>query len=401
MADRVVSMEIRLALANLWMLEDEVPVAVACASLGISRDTFYRYRRRFAAEGLEGLLPRSRRPHGNPARTPPEVVALIVAKRDWLLGQGWDGGARSIASYLARDGHPVPSVRTVHRVLVRNGLVQPQPAKRPRSSWKSFEHPLPNACWQMDGTEWQLADGSTVEILAVLDDHSRTIMATAVVLTENTVDAWTCVQKAIRRHGRPAMFLTDNAAAYSARRRWGGMCDFEAQLRQLGIAPVTSSPYHPQTCGKKEREWSTLKRWLRARPPAASAAELAQQVEGYAAYYNDIRPHQALAGATPQERYAAGDKAPPADGALPLPMTMTTVRAAANGTIALAGSQRLNLGKAWGHATLTVLREELDVAVFHDNRLIRSLRIDPSRRNQPSGLTRGRPPKTRQPSDMS
>lgn len=401
MADRVVSMEVRLALANLWMLEDDVPVTVACAALGISRDTFYRYRRRFAAQGLEGLLPLSRRPHGNPARTADEVETRIVAQRDWLVREGWDCGARSIASYLAREGHPVPSVRTIHRVLVRHGMVEAQPAKRPRSSWKSFEHAQPNACWQMDGTEWQLADGSTVEILAVLDDHSRTVLATAVALTENTSDAWACVQKAVRRHGRPAMFLTDNAAAYSARRRWGGMCDFEAQLRQLGIAPVTSSPYHPQTCGKKEREWGTLKRWLRARPPAASIADLAQQVETYAAYYNHVRPHQALGGATPNERYASTDKAVPGEAALPPPITMTTVRAARNGTIALGGTERINLGQTWAHAALTVLREDLDVVIFHDNRIIRSLRIDPNRRNQPSGLPRGRPRKPRTTSNMS
>lgn len=401
MADRVVSLEIRLALANLWMLEDDVPATVACAALGISRDTFYRYRKRFAAQGLEGLLPRSRRPHGNPARTDPQLEARIVAQREWLLGEGWDYGARSIASYLAREGHPVPSVRTIHRVLVRHGLVSPQPAKRPRSSWKSFEHAQPNACWQMDGTEWHLADGSTVKILAVLDDHSRAILGTAVTPTENTVDAWACVRKAVRRHGRPAMFLTDNAAAYSARRRRGGLCDFEAQLRHLGITPVTSSPYHPQTCGKKEREWGTLKRWLRARPPAVSTAELAQQVEAYTAYYNTIRPHQALRGATPHERYTSAEKASPGTAALPPPMTMATVRAARNGTIALAGPERINLGQAWSHATLTVLREDLDVVIFHDNRIIRSLRIDPSRRSQPSGLRRGRRRKPPTSSDIS
>lgn len=401
MADRVVSMEVRLALANIWMLEDDVPVTVACASLGISRDTFYRYRRRFAAGGLEGLLPRSRRPRSHPGQTPAGLEAVIVAKRQWLLAEGWDGGARSIAAYLTREGYPVPSARTVHRVLVRHDLVVPAPAKRPRSSWKSFEHPAPNSCWQMDGTSWVLADGTAVEILAVLDDHSRKVMATVVARSENSVDAWACVLKAIKDHGRPAMFLTDNGAAFSSRRRRGGMCDFEAQLRQLGINPVTSSAYHPQTCGKKEREWSTLKRWLKARPKADTVAELADQVRAYAAYYNHLRPHQSLGQATPDERYAATAKAEPDNQPLPALMVMNAARADIAGRIPLGSGQSVNLGQQWSNAEVTVLRDDLDVVVFHHNTKISSLRIDPTRQAQPSGLRRGRRKKSAVPSEMS
>ncbi|MDQ5841067.1 MAG: IS481 family transposase [Chloroflexota bacterium] len=402
MADRVVSMEVRLALANIWMIEDDVPVTVACASLDISRDTYYRYRRRFAADGLEGLLPRSRRPKAHPGQTPPELEALIVAKRLWLVQEGWDAGARSIAEYLTREGHAVPSVRTVHRALVRNDLVEPAPAKRPRSSWKSFEHPAPNSCWQMDGTSWALADGTAVEILAVLDDHSRKVLASVVAGSENSTDAWACVLKAIKDHGRPAMFLTDNGSAFSSRRRRGGMCDFEARLRQLGINPVTSSPYHPQTCGKKEREWATLKRWLSARPKASTVADLAAQVQTYAAYYNHFRPHQSLGQATPDERYAASAKAEPGNQPLPAPMVLSTVRADRYGRIALGGGYSVNLGQEWSYTAMTVLRDDLDVVVFHDNDKIRSLQIDPTRQAQPSGLRRGhRPKESAVPSEMS
>ncbi len=49
----------------------------------------------------------------------------------------------------------------------------PQPHKRPRSSWTRFEAHLPNDCWQSDVTHWKLADGSDVEIINVIDDHSR------------------------------------------------------------------------------------------------------------------------------------------------------------------------------------------------------------------------------------
>ena len=66
-----------------------------------------------------------------------------------------DNGAQTIAYHLARGGAgPVPSVATIHRVLVRRGLVVPQPQKRPRSAWRRFEWPRPNDAWQIDATPW-------------------------------------------------------------------------------------------------------------------------------------------------------------------------------------------------------------------------------------------------------
>ena len=95
-----------------------------------------------------------------------------------LLEDGWDCGARSIHARLARQGVPdLPSPRTVHRILVRAGVIEAEPAKRPRSSFRRFEHAQPNGCWQIDGTGWHLASGALVCILRVIDDHSRMILA--------------------------------------------------------------------------------------------------------------------------------------------------------------------------------------------------------------------------------
>src|SRR5512141_1145280 len=147
MAGKSVPMEARMQVAVLNVVEDRGSVSARCAELDVSRDTFYRYRRRFRERGLEGLLDDSSRPRSCPSRTPQPVVELIVAKRAELAAAGWDHGARSIASRLRRAGvAEVPSARTVHRVLVREGLVDPQPGKRPRNSYKRFEHPKPNSC---------------------------------------------------------------------------------------------------------------------------------------------------------------------------------------------------------------------------------------------------------------
>lgn len=80
------------------------------------------------------------------------------------------------AWHLEREGLATPSTSTIRRVLHAAGLVVPEPRKRPRSSWIHFEAAEPNAVWQSDFTHWQLADGTEVEIISWLDDHSRYLL---------------------------------------------------------------------------------------------------------------------------------------------------------------------------------------------------------------------------------
>ena len=65
------------------------------------------------------------------------------------------------------------SAATVSRYLSRAGLVTPNPAKRPKSSYIRFEADMPNECWQSDFTHYPLAAGTDTEILTWLDNHSR------------------------------------------------------------------------------------------------------------------------------------------------------------------------------------------------------------------------------------
>ena len=151
----------------------EESVTGLCARLGISRKSFYKYRDRFQAEGLDGLRPRSRQPKSSPRRTSAAMTELIVAARATLRQEGWDNGALSVRNRLLRDGHRPPAWRTIHRVLVRAGLVQPQPAKKPRSAWRRFEFPAPDDCWQIDSFDYTLAGGDTrIQIDKYLNSES-------------------------------------------------------------------------------------------------------------------------------------------------------------------------------------------------------------------------------------
>lgn len=383
MADVVVAMDVRMAIAFFAQTDPSISVAEFCRREGIKRQTFYVYRRRYRAEGLEGLVPRSRRPHSNPTATPAEVVQAVIAKRVWLLGAGLDAGAVSIRGWLLREGDTPPSARTIHRILVAHGLVEPQPRKRPRSSFRRFEFTEPNACWQMDGMKWSLADHTEVVVLRLLDDHSRAIMGSLACDRENTANAWALMESAMARHGPPAMFLSDGGTAFTQRRTHNrGLGEFEARLRQVGILPVVASPVHPQTCGKKEREWQTQQRWLHARPAAATLPALQRQLDAYDLIYNHQRPHQALDGATPAQRYQARPKAAAAHQPLRTPLSRTDVKARRDGVIDIGHTQKTCIGKQWAHATVTVLREDPAIAVFHDNQLITFFHLDPDRQYQ-------------------
>jgi hypothetical protein len=139
------------------------------------------------------LRPRSRRPLRSPTETSPEMVELIVKTRARLAKEGWDNGALSIFCRVLRDGEQPPAWRTIHRVLVRQQLVEPQPKKRPRSSYRSFEFPAPDDCWQIDAFDYQLADQATVVVFEVKDDCLRTQVANLPWTAEDTMGAWECL----------------------------------------------------------------------------------------------------------------------------------------------------------------------------------------------------------------
>jgi len=204
MAQGVVSMEAKL----LAVFSSGVPLKVTalCKDLEISRQTLYKYRRRFEAEGPAGLVERSRRPHSSPSRVSAATEDAIVLLRKELP---LECGAQTIAYHLARRGGVPPSIATIHRVLVRRGMVTPQPEKRPKVAWKRFVWPRPNDAWQIDATAWALADGQTVWIMDVLDDHSRALVAARVDSGPTAHAAWAAFTTAVERWGLPARVMND------------------------------------------------------------------------------------------------------------------------------------------------------------------------------------------------
>src|SRR2546421_1279180 len=184
---------------------------------GVSKSWVAKVVGRFRGGGYEAIEPRSRAPKRIPHRTPAELEDEIVALRKELSDDGFDAGAETIRHHLLKRHEDAPSVSTIWRVLRRRGFVVPQPHKRPRSSWIRFEAQLPNECWQSDVTHWQLEDGTEVEIVNVMDDHSRLAVGARVFTVATAAGALEVVREAGARWGVPAAVLTHQGGGLTPR----------------------------------------------------------------------------------------------------------------------------------------------------------------------------------------
>ena len=359
---------------------------------GISRRWVITLVQRYLAEGESGLAPRSRRPQRSPNRTPVAIENEVVEIRKSLDRGGYEAGAATIAAHLQRRHGHSPAVSTIWRILVERGFVTPQPHKRPKSSYIRFEADQPNELWQTDITHWALADGTDVEILNIIDDHSRLCAASVARPVFKAADVDTCFQAAATSYGDPAKVLSDNGAVYTGRYRHTGRVALELTLHQRGIAFRHSRPYHPQTCGKVERFHKTLKRWLTTRQRARTLPALQRQLDAFRHYYNGDRPHRALGRRTPQEAYDARPKALPAG--VPLDDAHYRVRhdtVDACGKLTLRHGSHLHhigIGRRHRGRPVLILAKDLHVRVTTtDGELLRDLQLDPSRDYQPQPKT--------------
>jgi transposase InsO family protein len=372
-------------------------VSEVCAAHGVSRSWLYELIGRYRQLGEPGLAAGSKRPRSSPTRVPAAIEDEIVALRKSLAEQGLDAGPHTIQVHLLRCRRgraraAVPSVATIWRVLSRRGFIRPEPQKRPKSSWRRFQAELPNECWQADTTHWQLVDGSEVEILNVLDDHSRLVVASQAFVTTKAADVVATFHLGAATWGYPASMLTDNGAIFTAESR-NGSCAIELELIGLGIDYKHSRPYHPQTCGKVERFHQTLKRWLTKQPAATTLNQLQAQLDSFGDYYNNIRPHRALARRTPAQAFNARTKATPRRAGLTIPVhyRVRRDRIDKTGKVTLRYRSRLihiGVGRAHAGTRVLLLVADQHVRIITDNgEPLRELTINPHRNNQPRHTT--------------
>jgi transposase InsO family protein len=318
------------------------------------------------------------------------LVARIVALRTELAP---DNGADNIHAALleaaAEPGWPagaaVPARATVNRVLGRADLLVRNPRKRPKSSWRRFSYARPRDCFQIDGTEHTLADGSVVVAIDIIDDCSRVWVASHVAPRETTAAAITALTGAITEFGAPGLVLADNGSAFTGRIGQANLTRpgrFAATVLSHGSRLIHSSPYHPQTLGKCERLHQSADKLLNHfyDGPAATSTELQTRLDRVREHYNTRRRHSAV-GTTPRR---AWNGAPAHGGPDRLPLqtdaTVHRLTVIGHGTVTL-GQHLIRLGTRYRGTEVTALVNGNQVS-FHalSGDLIGQLLLDPAKR---------------------
>lgn len=283
------------------------PVAHVAAEMGVSRQTAYRWWRRFCAEGETGLEDRPSRPRRSPRRTPAAVVRRIERlRRRSKLGPVRIGYRLGMAS------------STVYRVLCRLGLQRLSWLDRPTGRViRRYEHERPGDLVHMDikklgrirpGGGWRIHGRGKVSrrpgrvgyayIHSAVDDHSR--LAYSEVLGDEQAETvaafWRRATDWFGERGIAVRaVLTDNGSAYRS-------ASFARLCTQLGSRHRRTRPYTPQTNGKVERfnrtlleEWAYVRLY---RSDEARTAALDRWLHGY----NHHRRHTSLGGHPPVSR---------------------------------------------------------------------------------------------------
>jgi putative transposase len=265
-------------------------LAELCREFGVSRKTAYKWIARFDELGLPGLQDLSRRPHSSPLRASGEVVLRILELRakhpSWGPKKLRKLVADEINSRVALRSEPVPSVRTVARVLERAGLVAKQP----------------NELWTVDFKGWwRTRDGQRCEPLTVRDGCSRYVLAAQLLGSTRGDEVRTVFEALFERHGLPVAIQVDNGSPFGSTRSLGGLTVLSAWWVSLGIRVIFGRPAHPQDNGGHERMHLDMVEVELS--PAANPTEQQQELDRWRYEFNHVRPHEALQMEVPASVY--------------------------------------------------------------------------------------------------
>jgi transposase InsO family protein len=383
----------RARLVITALVADQQTVAEVAARYGVHRSWVYRLKARYDDIGEAAFEPLSRRPRTAPTAIPATTVELIRRLRKELTEAGLDAGPDTIAWHLNHHHQVTVSVSTISRTLTREGLVTPEPAKRPKSSYLRFEAAMPNETWQSDFTHYRLDDGSDVEVISWLDDCTRYALHVSAHQRVTAPIVLATFRETAGQHGIPASTLTDNGMVYTTRFAGGrgGRNGFEAQLRAWQVVQKNSRPSHPTTCGKVERFQQTLKKWLRAQPvQPTTTVQLQVLIDEFVEAYNRRRPHRSLPHqATPAAVYDSMPKALPRgtrDADTHDRVRHDKVSKTGNLTLRVHGKLRhIGIGRTHKGTHVLMLVQDLDIRVVDaiTGELLRELTINPALDYQP------------------
>jgi putative transposase len=283
-------------------LLDGEKMAPLCRAFGISRKTGYKIFERYKETGLQGLTDRSRRPYRQANQLPFQVEQLIVS----LKKEQPSWGAPKIRERLKRrypDVH-TPAVSTVHAVLDRHELVNRRRRRRYRAEGTALSKPrMPNDLWCADYKgEFMLADRRYCYPLTITDFESRYLFACEALSSTREEFAFGVFERVFKEFGVPLAIRTDNGVPFASPNALYGLSRLSVWWLRLGIAIERIKPGNPQQNGRHERMHLTLKAET-TKPAGNNFLQQQGRFDDFIEYFNEVRPHQALAMKSPASCY--------------------------------------------------------------------------------------------------
>ena len=294
-------------------------VPAVCKEFGIEAPStvhtwIYQYRRRGGT--MEAMKPKSRRPNHQPKLTSQWIVDKILN----LKKEKPEMGAEALSEHLLRFESVNLSRRTIAKIFKKHGLVDgdqgaaearyrtrgddkkefEQQVEKETGEWERFSRPHPNDLWQMDIMGFYIRDAHKVYLISALDDCSRMITGWGLFREQTADNVLEVLRGALVLFGAPKEILTDQGAQF---KHWGGITQFEKLLKKLKVEHIKARAHHPQTCGKIEAFHKSIHRELIDKEFFVTQEQAVEKIARFVEHYNYGRPHSALEGFTPSDRY--------------------------------------------------------------------------------------------------
>lgn len=207
---------------------------------------------------------------GKPGRTPVPITTTEIElvksfKKEFCLG------AVGLEKIMKTKKMRMPHNR-IHAVLKATGLAKNEKKKQGKRKWIRYERRHSNSLWHTDWFEY-----NSLQIVAFIDDASRLVTGVGVFDNATAENAVLVLNKAVKDFGVPKQLCSDWGTQFTADL-------FQQTLKELGIQHIKAKIKHPQTNGKLERWWQTLKQ----------TTEHFGEMQYAIWFYNNKRPHMSL-----------------------------------------------------------------------------------------------------------
>jgi len=275
-----------------FVLKFKMPYRRIASYLPLSRTTISKYIKQ-AKENIFQLIPKRSRPHSSLFKTSPEIATLIKTIKE--NNPAW--GYLRIAIHLW-SLHIFISPSTVRRILLKPESYPEKNKKLPKAikPLRTIKASKPNSLWSLDLTTFRLLGIFPLHVLGVIDHYSRKVFCLS--STFHPTADWVKVEckTLFGKYGTPPRIITDNGSQFTGK-------VFREFMEKEGIKHIRTSYRHPQSNGKIERFFQSLKYEFMSCFLLRNKKQVDKLLQEYLLYYNQYRLHQAIGGQSPDTLY--------------------------------------------------------------------------------------------------